>query len=109
MSIDSVVALMSARANSSSGVDELAAGFPVSAGIFIGSEGLELPVELAFNMWVIACAEYWSEKNTATVPYSMKDSEVSFTKVVVPLRNLVSALSGFGDTCAFLVKSQSNP
>ncbi|RYP73361.1 hypothetical protein DL769_004234 [Monosporascus sp. CRB-8-3] len=79
MGIDSVATLTSARANSLSGVDELAAGFPVSAGIFVGRERLELPAELAFNMWVVAGAEYWPEKNTATVSCFMKDSEGSST------------------------------
>ncbi|RYP47999.1 hypothetical protein DL768_006046 [Monosporascus sp. mg162] len=69
-------------------------------------------------MWAVAGAEYWSEIDTATVPCSMKDSEGSFIfglgglagpKVVVLMRNLVSTLSGFGDTCAFLVKNQTNP
>ncbi|RYP15256.1 hypothetical protein DL765_005831 [Monosporascus sp. GIB2] len=118
MSLDYATTLTSVHANSSSGVDDLAVGLPISAGIFVGRQELVLPAELAFNMWAIVGAEYWSEKDTATVPCSMKDSEGSFTlglggsagpKVVVPMRNLVSTLSGFGDTCAFLVKNQTNP
>ncbi|RYP42082.1 hypothetical protein DL767_000447 [Monosporascus sp. MG133] len=118
MSLDSEATLTSVHANSSSGVDDLAVDLPISAGIFVGREELMLPAELAFNMWAVVGAEYWSEIGTATVPCSMKDSEGSFTfglggsagpKVVVPMRNLVSTLSGFGDTCAFLVKNQTDP
>ncbi|RYO80071.1 hypothetical protein DL766_009335 [Monosporascus sp. MC13-8B] len=118
MSLDLGTTLTSVHANSSSGVDDLTVGLPATVSIYVGRQELLLPAELAFNMWAIAGAEYWSEKDTATVPCSMKDSEGSFTfglggpagpKVVVPMRNLVSTLSGFGDTCAFLVKNQTDP
>ncbi len=113
-----VVTLASVQANSSSGSDELTDGLPVSIGIWIGRQGLFLPPALAFDMWAIAGAEYWSELSAATVPCAMKDSGGSFTftlgsdqgpEVTIPMRNLVAPQSGLGDNCIFLVKNETDP
>lgn len=113
-----VVTLASVQANSSSGLDTLAGGLPVSTGIWVGRPALNVPSELAFNMWEVAGAEYWSDLGAPTVPCSMKESEGSFTfrlasdegpAVSVPMRSLVAPPSGLGDNCLFLVYNETNP
>ena len=113
-----VVTLASVQANSTSGIDDITDSLPVSTGIWFGRPGLLLPPEVAFNMWAVVGAEYWSEVGSAMVPCSMKDSGGSFTfklgaedgpTVTVPMRNLIAAPSGYGDSCRFLVGNETNP
>lgn len=113
-----VVTLASVQAKSESGVDDIRSSLPVSTGIWFGRPGLLLPPEVAFDMWGVVGAEYWPVVGSAMVPCSMKDSEGSFIfklgaddgpTVTVPMRNLVAAPSGYGDSCVFLVGNETNP
>ena len=113
-----VVTLASVQAKSPSGVDDITNSLPVSTGIWFGRPGLLLPPEVAFDMWRVVGAEYWPVVGSAMVPCSMKDSEGSFVfklgadegpTVTVPMKNLVAAPSGYGDSCQFLVGNETDP
>lgn len=113
-----VVTLASVKANSSSGIDDLADGLPVSIGVWIGRQGMVVPPELAFAMWAVVGAVYWSSLDAATVPCSMRDSEGSFViglggdegpTVSIPMRSLVTPETGLGENCLFMVANNTDP